>query len=218
MSSAVETKLYLISPPTVDLGAFAEALAEALSAGPVACVRLRLSTGDTAEWTAAVKKLLPLCHAQDVPLLVSDHYKLAAELGLDGVHLETNGSALKDAREAMDRDAIIGVSCGVSRHWGMIAGERAADYVSFGPITADSLLQTGELADKSLFEWWQTMIEIPVVAEGGVTEDGAAALAGIADFVAVSDGVWSAPDGPAAAVRRFLKALEEATTAHSHKA
>ena len=41
------------------------------------------------------------------------------------------------------------------------------------------------------------MIEVPVVAEGGITPEVAAALAGAVDFVALGDELWSAPDGPA---------------------
>jgi thiamine-phosphate pyrophosphorylase len=45
---------------------------------------------------------------------------------------------------------------------------------------------------------------IPCVAIGGVTVDNCPPLiAAGADFLAVSSGVWSHPDGPAAAVKAF---------------
>ena len=55
---------------------------------------------------------------------------------------------------------------------------------------------------------------IPCVAIGGITPDNAAPLveAG-ADFIAACSGVWEHPDGPAAAVRAYLKAIEEAERA-----
>jgi len=54
-------------------------------------------------------------------------------------------------------------------------------------------------------------MELPCVAIGGITPERAKALslAG-ADFLAVSAGVWAHPDGPAAAVRAFNAALDEA--------
>jgi thiamine-phosphate pyrophosphorylase len=47
------------------------------------------------------------------------------------------------------------------------------------------------------------MIEVPVVAEGGLTPALARALAGTADFLALGDELWSAPEGPAAALAVF---------------
>ena len=45
-------------------------------------------------------------------------------------------------------------------------------------------------------------MEIPCVAIGGITADNARGLAAAgADFLAVSAGVWSHADGPAAAVK-----------------
>jgi thiamine-phosphate pyrophosphorylase len=45
-------------------------------------------------------------------------------------------------------------------------------------------------------------METPCVAIGGITAENARSLAAAgADFLAVSAGVWSHPDGPAAAVK-----------------
>jgi len=52
-------------------------------------------------------------------------------------------------------------------------------------------------AGADLFEWWAQMIEVPVVAEGGLTDDALRSLAPFADFVALGAEVWSADD-PAA--------------------
>ena len=51
------------------------------------------------------------------------------------------------------------------------------------------------------------MIEVPVVAEGGVTLALAETLAGVADFVALGSEVWSAPEGPETALRAFAARL-----------
>ena len=51
------------------------------------------------------------------------------------------------------------------------------------------------------------MIEVPVVAEGGLTLDLAADLAGIADFIALGDEIWNAPEGPVAALRSYAERL-----------
>ena len=97
-------------------------------------------------------------------------------------------------RKALGADAIVGAFARASRHEGLTAGEIGADYVSFGPVGATGL-GDGTTAPLELFEWWSEMIEVPVVAEGGLTPDLAAALAAVADFLALGDEIWTAPDG-----------------------
>ena len=53
------------------------------------------------------------------------------------------------------------------------------------------------------------MIEVPVVAEGGLTLDLARSLAGAADFLALGPEIWTAPEGPAAALAAFAAAAAE---------
>jgi thiamine-phosphate pyrophosphorylase len=54
-------------------------------------------------------------------------------------------------------------------------------------------------------------MEVPCVAIGGITVDNCAPLvAAGADFLAVSAGVWQHPDGPAAAVAAFNRAIAAA--------
>ena len=51
------------------------------------------------------------------------------------------------------------------------------------------------------------MIEVPVVAEGGLTPELAADLAGAADFLALGDELWTAPEGPKSALAALAARL-----------
>ena len=51
------------------------------------------------------------------------------------------------------------------------------------------------------------MIEVPVVAEGGLTPELAAALAGSADFIALGAEIWTAPAGEMAALAAIVERL-----------
>lgn len=205
---APRPRLYLVTPPQFEPASFAKALDEALSAGDVACVRLRLPGASQDELRHAVDALRPVCHRREAALLISEFFRLARECGLDGVHFEDGASAQREARELLGADAVIGVGCGASRDRGMSAGERGADYVSFGPVAVDESLRTGETAGAELFEWWQSMIELPVVAEGGMTPALAEDLCGAADFIAACRSVWDHPEGPGAGVRSYVEALD----------
>jgi len=202
--------LYLITPPEIDPAAFAPVLEEALAAGDVACLQLRLKGVTDNAIREATRVLMPIAHAHDVAFLINDRADLAAELGADGVHVGQDDTPYDQARALVGADAIVGVTCHNSRHLAMVAGEQGADYVAFGAFFATTTKDPKTHATPDILTWWNELFEVPCVAIGGITVDNCAALvrAG-ADFLAVSAGVWNFPDGPGAAVAAFNKVIAE---------
>ncbi len=210
-SSPADTcRLYLITPPVIDVAAFPAVLEQALSGGDVACLQLRLKdTGDEAVRDAA-RALMPVCHAHDVALLINDRPDLAAEVGADGTHIGQDDWDYADARRILGVDAIIGVTCHDSRHLAIEAAEKGADYVAFGAFFPTETKQPKSRTDPEILEWWSGLMEVPCVAIGGITVENCPPLikAG-ADFLAVVGGVWNRPDGPGAAVAAFNRVVNE---------
>ena len=205
MDTPEQPQLYLITPPVFDLDAFPRALARVLDGVEVACIRLALASHDEGDIARAADTLREVAHARDIALVITDHVLLAQRLGLDGVHLSDAARSVRAARKTLGADAIVGSFCGTSRHDGMTAGEAGADYVSFGPVGATAL-GDGTQAEPELFEWWSQMIELPVVAEGGLTPDSVAALARHTDFFGIGEEIWAAED-PLAALGVLTAAL-----------
>lgn len=195
-------RLYLMA----DAGLAPEALVEALEAGDVACVLLRPGDADEDRLRAAIQALRPLAQEREVAFLIQERPEMAAATGCDGVHLSGNGATLKQARNKLGADRIVGASCGDSRHAGMVAGQAGADYVAFGAGPASETAQ--DAPDPELLSWWQSVMAIPCVAMGGVGLDNAGRLAEAgADFVAIGRAVWLHPAGPAVAVRAVAAAI-----------
>lgn len=207
-----------MTPPEIDLAAFPDRLSQALEAGDVACLQLRLKTGDgPAEESVirkAVERLRPICHNHDVALILNDDPVLAAELDCDGVHVGQEDTPYAEARQIVGPDAIVGVTCHNSRHLAMSAAEQGADYVAFGAFFPTHTKQAKTQADIELLSWWAELMEVPVVAIGGITVENCRPLveAG-ADFLAVVGGVWNHKDGPAAAVAAFNRIFDEVEAA-----
>ena len=200
-------QLYLISPLDVG-GDFPARLEEALTAGPVAAFQFRVKDVDQHEAARLAEPLQSICRAHDVAFIVNDDMALAKRLGADGVHLGQGDGDPKEARRLLGPDAQIGVTCHDSRHLAMEAGEAGADYVAFGAFFPTATKAARHHPEPEILTWWQGLFELPCVAIGGITIDNAAILidAG-ADFLAVSNGVWGHPEGPAAAVRAFDKLM-----------
>jgi len=201
-------RLYLITPPRLDAAAFSRPLAEALDAGDVAAVQLRLKDADDDAVRRACAVLRPVVQDRDVALILNDRPALAAETGCGGVHIGQNDAPYAEARRLIGNAGTVGVTCHASRHLAMVAAEAGADYVAFGAFFPTATKDPSAWADPELLQWWSSLFEVPCVAIGGITVDNADGLAEAgADFLAVSAGVWQYPDGPAAAVRAFAARL-----------
>lgn len=197
-------RLYLISPPKLEPQIFAEQLRQALDGGDVASLQLRLKDVGDDEIRRAADALMPIAQKRNVAFILNDRPDLAGELGCDGVHIGQQDMPYAEARAAVGKDRIVGVTCHGSRDLAFEAGEAGADYVAFGSFFPTTTKEVKFIADLDLLRWWAECMTVPVVAIGGITVDNAKPLieAG-ADFLAVSQGVWRYLAGPAAAVKAF---------------
>jgi thiamine-phosphate pyrophosphorylase len=206
-------RLYLITPPVIDdAKAFAALLEQALDAGDVAAIQVRLKDVSEAHLAEVTKAVLAVGQDYEVAVLLNDSPELAAKFGCDGVHIGQSDGTLKDARKIMGPDAMIGVTCHDSRHLAMEASEGGADYVAFGAFFPTQTKDTDFQAELEDLTIWQESMMTPCVAIGGITvENCDAVIEAGADFIAVCGGIWNHPEGPAAAVGAFnakFKALK----------
>jgi thiamine-phosphate pyrophosphorylase len=205
MAGTDTPQIYLVTPPVFAPDAFGPVLGRILDGAEIACLRLALAGEDADAIARAADTCREIAHARDVPLVIERHAGLVGKLGLDGVHLTDAARSVRATRKALGADAIVGAACGTSRHDGMNAGESGADYVSFGPVGETGLGEAGR-ADRDLFAWWSEMIELPVVAEGGLDRDLVESFAPVADFFAIGPEIWRADD-PLGALRDLTAPL-----------
>ncbi len=205
------TRLYLITPPELVLDRFADALAEALDAGDVACVQLRLKGADDDAIRRTAEALRPVAQQRGVAFLMNDRPDLALAAECDGVHVGQQDASYAEARRLLGPDRIVGVTCHQSRHLALEAAEAGADYVAFGAFFPSGTKDAPQRADPEVLHWWSEIMTVPSVAIGGITPQNCAPLvAAGADFLAVIAAVWNHPEGPGRAVKDFLAAIAAA--------
>ncbi len=205
MDTPEQPQIYLITPPAIALSTFPDQLGHVLDGAEIACIRLALAGSDEDTIARAADACREVAHARDVAIVISNHVLLAQRLGLDGVHLDDGARSVRAARKELGADAIVGSFCGSSSHDGMTAGESGADYVAFGPV-GSATLGDGTQAEKDLFLWWSEMIEVPVVAEGGLTSDLIRDLTPCTDFFGIGEEIWS-QDNPLEALNSLIAAM-----------
>ncbi|MBT5109461.1 MAG: thiamine phosphate synthase [Rhodospirillaceae bacterium] len=203
-------RLYLITPPRIDAAAFATPLAEALDAGDIACVQLRLKDVSDDDIRRAADILRPVTQERDVAFIMNDRPDLAHETGSDGVHIGLEDTGYEETRLILGPDSIVGVTCSDSRDRAMAAANAGASYVAFGAFYHSETKPPKHRPTPDILEWWSEIMETPCVAIGGITVQNCAPLVSAgADFISVVSAIWDNPDGPGAAVQAFNKVFDD---------
>jgi len=208
-----DCRLYLVTPPQIDLKSFPDKVKDAFSGGDIACLQLRLKDASDDEILKAAEILLPIVHEHDAAFILNDRADLAMKCGADGIHLGQDDMPVKDARKILGKDRIIGKSAHASKHLAMEAGEDGADYVAFGafyPTTSKpkEKIEKWGVPEPAILTWWQENTVLPCVAIGGITPANCWPLvAAGADFIASITSVWNHEKGPAHAVKAFNDVL-----------
>ncbi|HKU70875.1 MAG TPA: thiamine phosphate synthase [Burkholderiales bacterium] len=186
--------LYAITPDTENTPALLQKVEAALSGG-ARLLQYRNKTASASLRLTQGRALLALCEKFQVPLIINDHLELA--LALDA-HLHVGGEdgSASEARRQLGPDKILGVSCYSRLDSAVTAVSAGATYVAFGGFYP-SKVKPGANARTSikLLGEAKRLLDVPVVAIGGITLDNAPALvAAGADSVAVITALFEAPE------------------------
>ncbi|MEI6354780.1 MAG: thiamine phosphate synthase [Methylococcus sp.] len=185
--------LYAITrDPKMHRASLVEEVALAIRGG-AAVIQYRAKRPEDPYQEAAA--LLALCQRAGIPLIINDDIALAQSLGADGVHLGSMDQSFAVARAQLGPHALIGISCYDDIDRAIAASEKGADYVAFGRFFPSRTKPLAPTASLLTLEQAQSIIEVPVVAIGGITlENAETVLQRGADLLAVVEGVFGHGD------------------------
>jgi thiamine-phosphate pyrophosphorylase len=160
----------------------------------VALLQYRNKSADGSLRRQQAEALLAIARASGVPLIINDDWRLAADIGADGVHLGAEDAVPGQVRAEVGKRMILGVSCYNDLNRAERLRSEDIDYLAFGAVfsskTKPAAAQAGLDILMAARRW-----DKPVVAIGGITPDnGREVLAAGADYLAVITGVFSDPN------------------------
>ena len=162
--------------------------------GGVTLVQLREKTLDEAAFEKEGQELLELCHHYNVPLIINDNVELAKKIHADGVHIGQSDMEIKNARELLGADKIIGVTAKTIEQ-AKAAETAGADYLGSGAVFGTSTKTDAKPMELDLFQEICESVTIPVVAIGGISQDNIDKLYGSGiDGVAVISAIFGQKD------------------------
>ncbi len=185
-----------------------QAMSSAIEAG-VRFFQYRNKSGPRREIYETSLQLAGLAKSAGALLIVNDHADIAVAAGADGVHLGQDDLPIEDARKAVGREKIIGISTH-SKEQASVAEESGADYIGFGPIFQTATKDAGSIQGMEGIAAIRRTVSIPVIAIGGINAGNVRdVISAGADGVAVISAILSAPD-PGRAAAEMVKLTGEA--------
>jgi thiamine-phosphate pyrophosphorylase len=180
--------------------------AQALIAAGVPMLQLRDKKLPDRELVGRARLLGELTRDSRAAFIINDRPDLALAAGADGVHVGQDDLQVKDVRQIMGPNKLVGVSTH-SLEQARAAVLDGANYIGVGPVFPSETKNFAAFGGLDLLRAVGAEIALPAFAIGGVTlENLARVLEAGFQRVAVSGAVATADD-PAEAARRFLAAL-----------
>jgi len=96
-------------------------------------VQLRMKDASSEELKATAMQVQELCRQYGATFIIDDHVELVKQIGADGVHLGKLDMPIKEARERLGKDFIIGGTANTFEDIRQHAAD-GADYIGCGPF------------------------------------------------------------------------------------
>lgn len=145
-----------------------EKLDAALATRQVAILQYRRKKVEKADQSAEVEQIKLLCEKYQVPFVINDDLKLAAQFGL-GVHLGQSDGEITDAKSQLPEGIIIGRTCLNSLELAQKAIADGATYIAFGAVYATSTKPEAGNVGIEVIKQAAAQYDLPICAIGGLT-------------------------------------------------
>ncbi|WP_227062998.1 thiamine phosphate synthase [Acinetobacter pittii] len=145
-----------------------EKLDAALATRQVAILQYRRKKVEKVDQPAEVEQIKLLCEKYQVPFVINDDLKLAAQFGL-GVHLGQSDGEITDAKSQLPEGVIIGRTCLNSLELAQKAITDGATYIAFGAVYATSTKPEAGNVGIEVIKQAAAQYDVPICAIGGLT-------------------------------------------------
>ena len=135
------------------------------------------------------QQLRDLTRTMGALLIINDDVALCLECDADGVHLGQDDTPVREARQQLGRNKIIGATCHGSEELARQAMDQGANYLAFGRFFPSRTKPDAKPADLESLRRFIGECPLPTVAIGGITLNNAGPLikAGFSMLAVIND-------------------------------
>lgn len=147
-----------------------EAVEKALKSG-VTMIQLREKEISLEKFIEIGRKLKKITDKYSIPLIINDNVEVAREIDASGVHLGQGDMSIKEARDILGKNKIIGLSVSNLKE-AEIAAKEEIDYMGVGPIYATgSKNDAAEPMGLDQIKIIKEKYNIPMIGIGGINKE-----------------------------------------------
>ena len=184
---------------------------EKLIDGGAKLIQLREKYASPQIFFEEAKKAVSLAHRRNCKIIINDRADIALAARADGVHLGQDDLPPDAARRILGEKAIIGFS---THNLAQIeaAKQMPLDYIAVGPVFSTKTKENPDeiIGLENLLKLRQIILEIPLVAIGGITlQNFRSVLQAGANSAAVISDLIANPDAITARLNLFLSAQSD---------
>tara|TARA_Y100001970_G_scaffold286964_1_gene410426 strand:+ start:4176 stop:4787 length:612 start_codon:yes stop_codon:yes gene_type:complete len=200
----LKRNIYLISPNRINQDFYVK-LDRVLSSGMVKYFQLRIKQYSNYKFIKIAKKIKLITKKYGVKLIINDSYLLAKKINADGCHLGQSDGSIKNARELLKKNKVIGITCHGSKKLILNAIKTKPNYIALGSFFKSKLKPNAKRVKKNLVKWCKERTNLPIVAIGGINNKNYKSLIKLkVNYLAISSFIWNNPRlKPEKAIKEF---------------
>lgn len=207
MEMKVHSGIYLIIDPSTEKDSLMSKLRDIVRE-KIAIIQIWDNFKANEDPLEVINEVVQLCHTKNIPVLINNQWEMLRHTGLDGVHFDSMVENVRQVRRELNRELIIGVTCGNDLSTLKWAEENALDYISFCSILPSSTANSCELVTFETVKSATGTSSLPVFLAGGIKPENLGLLDELEySGIAVVSGVMNAAN-PAEAIKQYQQKMK----------
>ena len=205
---SIKSGIYLVVDPSMEEQLLLDRLAISLTK-KIAAVQIWDNFKNVQNTTALIQKICSLCAKYHTIVLINNHWKYLKTMNLDGVHFDRLPSDLNEVRKSINKEFIIGLTCGNNLDDVGWAAKNAIDYISFCSMFPSSSISNCEIITHATVKKATQIFNKPLFLAGGIKPENIKQLKTLKyEGIAVISGVMNV-ENPAIAIDEYLRNINK---------
>jgi len=164
---------------------------------------------DEQQFLPLIDKICEISHAQHIPVIINNHWKLLECTRLDGVHFDSIPKNWNKIKDKFLEAHIIGLTCNNDLSDLKWAEKNQLNYVSFCSVFPSKTSNSCELVNFETIEKAKEQYSLPVFLAGGISHENLPLLSHLDfDGIAMVSGIMSAKK-PQEAIQKYRTILNQ---------
>ena len=206
MKMSMKNGIYLVVDPSIDRDVLLDKLQQAIE-GKIIAVQIWDNFKAVADVKTLTNEIIDLCKPHNIPVLINNQWELLLETALNGVHFDIVPNNFDQLKQRLDKDTILGITCGNDLSVVKWADENKLDYISFCSMFPSTTANSCELVSFETIKATRKITSLPIFLAGGIKPENIHLFSELNYAgIAVVSGIMNA-ENPTEALKKYTETI-----------